>query len=40
MQVRDVIANVTEAEERIVISLEEGEEPPSATRHSSTSGCS
>lgn len=40
MQVRYVIANVTEAEERIVISLEEGEEPPSATRHSSTSGCS
>lgn len=40
MQVRHVIANVTKAEERIVISPEEGEEPPSATRHSSTSGCS
>lgn len=37
MQVRDVTANVTEAEERIVISLEEGEEPPPATRHSSPS---
>lgn len=30
MQVRYVIANVTEAEERIVISPEEGEEPPPA----------